>query len=477
MLHWARWLVVAGCGVAVASGLMAQDAAGAQSPAAGKPPSQAAAGIAAQTPARAGTQTKPAAEGAIAVPLPPGASDVRTSPESALPSPGSVYKQAMHPLDVVRGSLENWSDAELGALAMGMHQAREACEERKAEDYSGDELYDLARLCSFGQDWNDANTAATRYIDSHAQTWAAQAYALSINAMVHLNGVDTAVQLAELMLQRLPYDAEVAYTVRYLKDYLEQSGDKRAMKLAEDEHAAIVLALKGGTALKATHGDAVMSVGLLYDSAMELAFFSRFAGQEMAAEQAAADCDRALGKAAMAPEDKQRIDAVRLQFGLLGTSLPAFTVTKALASAAAKPAIEGDLGEGTAFVLFPEWCAQCRAMMKTMTKFAQVNASTPLRAYGLMFAEEGENVDETVRETMYKNLAGTQTFVVTAATAKTFGALDFPTAVVVDGRGIIRFIGMIPADAFNGGGYMEKVFLRMAVEEGREMERGMESRN
>ena len=392
-----------------------------------------------------------------------------------MPSPGAEYKQAMHPLDVVRGSLENWSDAELGALAVGMHRAREACQERNAKDFLGDDLFDLAKLCSFGQDWNDANTAATRYIDSKDPTWAAQAYAVSINAMVHLNGVDTAVQLAEVMLQRLPYDAEVAYAVRYLKDYLEQSGNKQALKLAEEEHSAIVQALKAGTALKATHGDAVMSLGLLYDSAMELAFQQKFAGHEMAAEQYAADCDDALPAAPVASEDKQRMDAVRLQFGLIGTSLPSFKVTRALESTAAKPAIEGKLGEGTAFVIFPDWCAQCRVMMKTMTEFARVNAATPLRAYGLMFSEESESAG-SAREAMYKSLAGTQTFVVPAETAKTLGAMDFPTAVVVDSQGIIRFIGMIPADAFNGNGYMEKVFMRMAVEEGREIERGAEGR-
>ena len=462
MLLARRWMV-AGCVYAAAAGLMGQSAP-APAPGAEKP----AVPAAAQSQTQVGAQTSPVGEGSTAVLLPQGASEVTTPAESALPSPGAVYKQAMHPLEVVRGSLDNWSDSELGALAVGMHRAREACQQRNAGDYSGDDLYDLARLCSFGQDWNDANTAATRYIDSHAEPWRAQAYALSINAMVHLNGVDTAVQLAELMLQRLPYDAEVAYAVRYLKDYLEQAGDKRAVKLAEDEHAAIVQALKSGAALKAAHGDAVMSLGLLYDSAMELAFFDKFAGRELAAEQAAADCDDALKNAAIAPEDRQRMDAVRLQFGLIGRSLPSFTVTRALESATAKPAIDGDLGEGTVLVVFPEWCAQCRAMMKTMTEFARVNASTPLRAYGLMFAEEGENEDRAARQAMDKELAGTPTFAVPAETAKTLGALDFPTAVVVDGEGTIRFIGMIPTDAFSGNGYMEKVFLRMAVEEGRE---------
>lgn len=464
MICWARWWVVAGLLCAPGLGLMGQAAPAAQNPAAGKPPAQSVAQDAAQpqaiapnTPASQAAQTG----GAVA---PAGA--------AALPSPTAEYKDAMRPLEVVRGVLENWSDAELGALSVGMHRAREACEERKAEDYAGDDLYDLARLCSFGQDWNDANTAATRYIDSHAEPWRAQAYALSINAMVHLNGVDTAVLTAEVMLEKLPYDAEVAYAVRYLKDYLEQSGNAQAVKLAEEEHAAIVQALKGGAALKAAHGDAVMSLGLLYDSAMDLAFFDKFVGREMAAEQTSAECDAALAKAAIAPEDRLRIDAVRQQYGLIGTSLPSFTVTRALESTKAKPAIEGDLGSGTVLVLFPDWCAQCRAMMKTMTEFARVNATTPLHAYGLMFSEAGDDKGRAEREAMYKELTGTQTFLVPAETAKTLGVLDFPTAVAVDGQGIIRFIGLIPPDAFNGDGYMEKVLMRMAVEEGREMGTG-----
>lgn len=461
-----RWWVVAGLLCAPGTGLAGQAAPAAQAASATQKPA------AETSQAQTAGQTASPAPGSTTVLLTLGTSDVKTAAESALPSPGAAYKQATNPLEVVRQSLENWSDAELGALAVGMHRAREACEERKAEDFSGDDLYDLARLCSFGQDWNDANTAATRYIDSHAEPWRAQAYALSINAMVHLNGVDTAVQTAEVMLRALPYDAEVAYAVRYLKDYLEQAGNPQAVKLAEEEHAAIVQALKAGTALKATHGDAVMSLGLLYDSAMDLAFYDKFAGREMAAGDAAADCDDALAHVAtIAPEDRQRIDAVRLQYGLIGTSLPSFTVTKALESATTKPAIEGDLGAGTVLVVFPDWCAQCRAMMKTMTQFARVNATTPLRAYGLMFSEDGDGADAAGRAAMYKELAGTQTYVVPAETAKTLGALDFPTAVAVDNRGIIRFIGMIPPDAFNGGGYMEKVFMRMAVEKGKEIER------
>ena len=43
-------------------------------------------------------------------------------------TPGEIYKAAMRPLDIVRSSLDNWSDAEVGALAVGIQKAHDACE-------------------------------------------------------------------------------------------------------------------------------------------------------------------------------------------------------------------------------------------------------------------------------------------------------------------------------------------------------------
>src|SRR5260370_5992636 len=154
---------------------------------------------------------------------PPATDALQTTPQAPPPlSPGAIYRDATHPLDVVRGSLDNWSDAELSALSVGIRRAREACAQANAERFTGDDLYDLARLCSFGQDWNDANTAASRYLDSRAEPHRAQAYALSMNALVKMNGVDVAIQTARQMLRTLPYDSEVAFAIRFMKDYLEQ---------------------------------------------------------------------------------------------------------------------------------------------------------------------------------------------------------------------------------------------------------------
>ena len=406
---------------------------------------------------------------AVGVPTQQVGASVVPAQAAAAPAelPGAVYKDAMRPLEVVRSSLDNWSDAELGALSVGMSKARVACMATRAESYTGDDLFDLARLCSFGQDWNDANTAAQAYIASGLEPHRAQAYALAMSALVHLNGVDLATGTAREMLRKLPYDAEVAYALRYMKDYLEQAGNPAMVSLAGQEHGAIVQALGLGP-LKATNGNAVMGVGALYESAMELAFFQRYAADEAGAALTVSEVEAALLQDGVIPaEERQRTDAVALQYKLLGSRLPRIEVQKALMSGKAKgqigpTQIGPDFGAATVLVLFPEWCAQCRGMMKTLTQFAAVNGDVPIHAYGLMFADETEGADPAAHEAKLKELQGTATMVVPATVATTLGAIDFPLGVVVDHGGVVRFIGAIPADAFNGDGYISKVLTRMA---------------
>lgn len=391
------------------------------------------------------------------------------SPRSQVPAetPGEIYKQAMHPLDVVRSSLDNWSEAELGALTVGMHKAHDACEAREAGDFAGDDLYDLIRLCALGQDWEKANAAAQAYIASKLQPHRAQAYALAINAMVHMDAFDLAVETTREMLRVLPYDAEVAYAVRYMKDELEQKSNPEALRLAGEEHAAIVAALKQNAPLKAVNGEAVMNAGALYDSAMELAFWQRYAGDDAVAAATVADVDQALRPdAALSNEDAARIAAVRLRYGLLGARLPEIKVLRGLEAAAAKtPQVVRAEAPLTVLVVFPDWCGGCRKMMKPLTEFVKANRETPIHAYGLVFEDDSVIPLQAAHEELLKEMKGTSTLVVPAATAQALGANDYPLGIVIDAQGVVRFIGELPGDAFNGDGYVEKTILKIVAAE------------
>jgi thiol-disulfide isomerase/thioredoxin len=404
----------------------------------------------------------------VPAPPPPAPTDqTPASPQTPAPAreaPGAIYQDAMHPLAVVRASLDNWSEAELAALAVGMQRAREACDAAKPDDYRGEDLYDLAQLCAFGQDWSPANEAAQKYMASKAQAHETQAMAISVRALAHIGAIDLALNTTYGLLH-FPYDADVAYTVRYMKDSLEHAGSPDALALAGEEHAAIVQALSQPGPLTAAGSDASISTGALYASAMELAFLNRFAGNSNAAEAAAADADAALQKLTAIPaEDQQEIDEVRTQYHLLGMHLPNVHATRTLQSASAKPRIDPNFGKATVLVLFSDWCIECRELVKIMTKFAAANSNAPIHVYGLLYPEDspaGQQGAGKVHAENEKYLAGTPTLEVPAQTAQTFGVVDYPLGVVLDSTGTIRFIGVLPSDAFERNGYVEKVLERI----------------
>jgi hypothetical protein len=372
----------------------------------------------------------------------------------------------MHPLAVVRASLDNWSEAERAALAVGMQRAREACDAAKPDEYQGEDLYDLAHLCAFGQNWSRANDAAQKYMASRAQAHETQAMAISVRALAHIGAIDLALATTFGLLQ-FPYDADVASTVRYMKDTLEHAGNPEALTLAREEHTAIVQALSQPGPLSAAGSDAAISTGALYASAMELAFLNRFAGNSEAAAAAAADANAALQKlTAISAEDQQEIDQVRTQYHLLGTHLPNVHPTRTLQSASAKPRIDPNFGAATVLVLFSDWCIECRELVKTMTKFAAANSNAPIHVYGLLYSEDSPTGPQDAGKVRHaeneKRLAGTPTLEVPEHNAQTFGVVDYPLGVVLDRSGTIRFIGVLPSDAFEEKGYISKVLERMS---------------
>jgi hypothetical protein len=68
-------------------------------------------------------------------------------------SPQAAYDQAMHPLEITRNAIRNWSDAELKALEITVKQAAEACGTRTPEQFTADDLIAYTRLCALGQQW------------------------------------------------------------------------------------------------------------------------------------------------------------------------------------------------------------------------------------------------------------------------------------------------------------------------------------
>jgi thiol-disulfide isomerase/thioredoxin len=116
-------------------------------------------------------------------------------------------------------------------------------------------------------------------------------------------------------------------------------------------------------------------------------------------------------------------------------------------------------GAWTVLVLFPDWCGGCRKMMKPLTEFAKVNK---IRAFGLVFEDDSVIPEQAGHELLLNELKGTSTMVVSPSTAQLVGANEFPLGIVLDRERKVRFIGILPLNAFNGGGYMERTIQQIA---------------
>ncbi|WP_420239058.1 hypothetical protein ACOBR2_05570 [Telmatobacter bradus] len=169
-----------------------------------------------------------------------------------------------------------------------------------------------------------------------------------------------------------------------------------------------------------------------------------------------------MNSGSLSIEDAAIIARARTAYRLLGQKLPGSDVKRALLKPDAKPRIDSDYGMATVLMLFPDWCQSCSEQTKTLTEFARLNTETKIHAYALVFHDDFGVPESKPVETDWKDLEGTSTLVVGAEAARNLGAIDFPLGVVVDQDGIVRFVGPLPENAFQGNGCVARILQRVA---------------
>jgi len=377
-----------------------------------------------------------------------------------------IYKEAMLPLDVVRASFDNWSPSELMAVSGAMRKAHEACGAVSPDAYAGDDLCDLARLCALGQLWPQTLESARQCIARGPEARRSHAYAAEIAALVQTKQLNKAQEAGLALLHAQPYDAEVAVAILGLKNALDvEMNSGRTLELELAEQPAIEKALARHAALTEEHGDALLSIGSLYRSALQLAFMHYYNQDRDSAAETLKRLDAAVGTA-LNSEDAEIVERTRTQFHLVGAKPPELKILRAFESTTAKPEIHPEANKETILVLFPDWCASCREQMKIVTEFNKLNAEQGIRAYGLVFHDDFGVKEDKPATLDWKDLEGTATLLVDPSTARTLGATEYPLGVVIDHQGEIRFVGVLPDAAFSGAdSYIERVLLRVATRE------------
>ncbi len=204
------------------------------------------------------------------------------SAQSPQLSPKAAYNQAMHPLDLTRQSISNWSDTETAALTVTITNARTGCEARDPKTFTGTDLIDLARLCALGQSFPEVIVAASRYIASPeaatgTQQQLAFAYAALVNAQLHTRDEPAALTSAKTMLTAVPYDATVADAIDSAINYMQFLHTADALSLATARQPLLLAQMQQLTSSTTLAASSQPSLHDLYADGLALAAIQQLA--------------------------------------------------------------------------------------------------------------------------------------------------------------------------------------------------------
>jgi hypothetical protein len=396
-------------------------------------------------------------------------------------SPKAAYAEAMHPLEVTRHSIDNWSDIEKAALAVTMDTANKDCAARDATVYRGGDLVDLARLCALGQSFPSAIAAAARYIASTGpRPELAAAYSILVDAQLRMKDEPAALASALQMLDAVPYDAPVAETVGeaidfmqfvYTPDALQLATKRQPLLLARMNALATQLSEPPATppAQTSPSAEPPQSLHELYVDGISLAVLQQFSKAPAAETATTVTALDAALPATLTPDDSLPIAITRRRYALLGKPLPNIfhpanvkqpVPMRALDDRRRLPQIPA-INAITGLLLFPDWCAQCLRMAADLPPTVFMVAGHEAYLYGLLTltqqptppaAPAAKPSTVSTPPDAAQRLRTTPTLIVDPSLLDQFAATDVPYLILTDTEGIVRILQPVGDDALKPGG-------------------------
>jgi hypothetical protein len=387
-------------------------------------------------------------------------------------SPKAAYAEAMHPLEVTRHSIANWSDIEIDALKVTIAHAATECNARTPKDYADEALIDLARLCTLGQRWRAVVESNTLYIaaDTPAKPLLNQAYGSRINAELHLKQEPAALADCLTMLKVVPYDALSAEVIDEAIEYMQfvHTADALTLDAAREPFVLANIATPQSAVNPDPSATPPQTLHDLYGTGLAFAALQQLADQLDAAAATVTQLDAAL-PATLTPDDAIPIADARKRYAFLGKPLPAIAMLDSLSMPNKLPQLPAP-GAITALLLFPDWCVQCVRMGKQFPTSVFIVEGHEAYAYGLM-AEVAPAMPKPPpskdapppKPTPREILAETPTVVVSPAVLTQFAASDFPFLILADAQGIIRVIQPVAEDVLQQGGTLDSAIAVVAA--------------
>jgi hypothetical protein len=407
-------------------------------------------------------------------------------------SPKAAYDKALHPLELTRHSISNWSDTEVAALTVSMANAKADCATRDPKDFTGSDLIDLAKLCSLGQSFSAVIAASALYIGANGpKPRLTEAYADLIDAQLRMKDEPAALASTRLMLAAVPYDTLTAETVDEAISFMQFIYTPDALALALAREPLLLATLSATAAATSTTptypgAEPPQSLHELYADGISFAALQQLSKSPPTSITPTLTALDAALPAALAPDDAIPIAVARRRYALLGQPLPNLNHPDHPTNPH-KPIVLASLDSPefphvpelpapnviTALLLFPDWCAQCIRMDTKLPETVFTVAGHEAVMYGLLAQTVPPNPPPTASATptatftpadAANDLRNTPTLIVDPSFLDQLAIDDVPYFILTDTQGIVRVIQSVTDDAINPSGTIDSAIARVGAQ-------------
>lgn len=376
----------------------------------------------------------------------------------------------MQPVEVIRRSPDNMSDAERYAWIVAMARAAKSCAAVKPADFSGEELYSLAQLCALGKEYPSAIAAIRAYLAAPDPKSPELARGLWARTALQMADGRQAQRVTEQLIDTYPYDAVVHSVSQDVMLSLAGPDEGSAIALALRRFPALLEAIGSGQPLRSPSGDFEIPTATLFRDALKLAAIYKHRGDSADAdsvlEQIAARL-QSVGSQIPAVQHHE-IDVAVKHFLMIGQPAASVGYSRRLAKTRQHaPATLATRGKVTVLLFYTSWCAQCFKAMAALPKLPARYAGK-VAAYGVTTPEifgvktmDAAKIESAIAENFKSQTAGVSLLVATDAARQAFAVEDYPTLIIIGREGRVQFLDELPHDGFQPRGYLDRMLHRL----------------
>jgi len=407
-----------------------------------------------------------------------------TQPEAnpVTESPADLYQRAMQPVEIVRRSPNIITDSEMAAWGVAVSTAADACVGRKIDEFSGEDLFQFARLCLLGQQYDDAAEAARKYVRDGNTTSQESARALIVRANLSGGNLLQAERAAYDLLRNHPYDGTVHTMVQEVVMALAATDAvENALQMVSARSEALTNALRAGGGLALNEGTYRVPQSALVRDALSAVYLYRIENRVEHVQDSARALLASLRQIvadsgpAASPLERESMQAALRRAEMLMSDAPALDVKAASSTKPPRAMSAISYGKNVSVLSFyAPWSPQRKTMFELLAAMArdyklfpvQIFAvSTPALATGDANADVSK-VISGLAEQFGKEGSPVPLLVTADSANRDFAIDDWPMFVVVDPQGRIRFLDTLTGSEYKDGGRMHRLVAALASQAG-----------